>query len=165
MKEKKQKDIEVYVRLLLGQINFGTSDADQKIEHLRFCMGGNRDDDEGEDANVKIWRIFYPFFGHKLSIRRSYRDDRPVMTKYFFTFHKGCGYLYEAILDDGGVYVEEVMSYCSYGTVDILTDLIMRLVGEDYDIIYRHIRNMPEKSLLAAESIGEFGIQTIETYC
>lgn len=44
MNEKEKKDIEVYVRLLLGQRNFGVSDTDQKIDHLRFCMVGNRDD-------------------------------------------------------------------------------------------------------------------------
>ena len=165
MNEKEKKDLEVLVRLLLGQRNFGAGDKNEKIDHLRFSMGGNRDDDEGEDANVKIWRIFYPFFGNKLSVRRSYRDDRPVSTQYIFTFHKGYGYLYEVILSDDGAYQEEVMNYGSYGTVDILVDLIVRFAGEDYDFIYHHIKNMPEESLHAAEYFGVFGIQTIETYC
>jgi hypothetical protein len=168
MKEQEKNKIETIVRLLLGQTDFSARlDDNQRPEHLRFDMGGNRDDDEGEDANVKIWKIFYPFFGHKLSIRRSYRDERPLATQYVFTFHKGGGYLNEVIhnKEDGNGYDEEVMSYYGYGTVEILTDLIARFCPDDYDFVNYHIKHMPEESLLDAEYFAKYGVQTIKIYC
>mgnify|MGYP006266261901 CR=1 FL=1 len=166
--EKQKAEIETIVRLLLGQRNFGARlNNDEKPEHLRFDMSGNRDDEEGEDANVEIWKKFYPFFGNKISIRRSYGDQRPVPTQYVFTFHKGGGYLNEIIYDEqsGTHYEDEIMGYYGYGTVEILTDLIARFCLEFYDFINHHIKNMPEDSLLDAEYFGKYGKQSIETYC
>ena len=158
--EEEKTKIEMFVRLILGQRDFSAViDEDNRPEHLRFDMGGNRDDDEGEEANIEIWKKFYPFFGHKLSIRRSYRDERPVFTEYVFTFHKGGGYLKET------EYGDDLMSYYGYGTVEILTDLIERLCPEHYTLIYQHIKMMPEESLLDAESLAKFGKQTIKDYC
>lgn len=169
MEEKEINRIETMVRLILGQTDFSaTLDENQRPKHLRFDMSGNRDDEEGEDANVEIWKKFYPFFGHKLSIRRSYNDERSVATEYIFTFHKGCGTLYQLILDKEKPnigYEEEVESYCGYGTVEILTDLIIRFAGEHYDVIYDHIKNMPEDLLLDAKYNAKHGVQTIEKYC
>jgi hypothetical protein len=169
---KQKEKIETVVRLLLGQTDFSARlDDDQRPEHLRFDMGGNRDDDEGEDANIEIWKIFYPFFGHKLSIRRSYRDERPVFTQYVFTFHKGGGYLNEVVYDEerGNTYGDdddEIMSYNGDGTVEILTDLIARFCPDDmYDFVNHHIKNMPEESLLSAEYFAKYGVQTIKNYC
>jgi hypothetical protein len=169
MEEKEINKIETIVRIMLGQRNFGAMLGDDKPEHLRFDMGGNRDGDEGEDENVEIWKKFYPFFGHKVSIRRSYNDKRPVSTEYIFTFHKGCGYLKQIIIDEesgrGYYYDDDVISYCGSGTVDILTDLIVRFAGEDFDMVHDHIKNMPEDLLLDATYGAKYGVQTIELYC
>ena len=168
MEEKEINEIEIMVRLILGQTDFSAIlDKGQKPKHLRFKMSGNRDGEEGEDANVEIWKKFYPFFGHKLSIRRSYNDERPVAAEYVFTFHKGCGYLKQVICDEkrGVGYEKEINSYCGNGTVDILTDLIIRFSDEDYDMIYDHIKNMPEDLLLDAKYNAKYGLQTIEHYC
>jgi hypothetical protein len=169
MEEKEIEKIETIVRLILGQRNFGAMLGENRPEHLRFSMSGNRDGNEGEDANVEIWKKFYNFFGHKVSIRRSYNDKRPVATEYVFTFHKGCGYLKQIVIDEetGKAYFddENEISYGGYGTVDILTDLIVRFIGEDYDVAYELIKNVPEESLLSARFKSKHGMQTIEHYC
>jgi hypothetical protein len=162
--EKERAKIETIVRLILGQRDFGAIiNEDERPEHLRFDMGGNRDDDEGENANVEIWKKFYPFFGHKLSIRRSYGDERPILTEYVFTFHKGGGCLNETLYDKDND--EEVMSYYGEGTVKILTDLIERFCPEYYDFTYELTKTMSEKLILDAEYITKFGVQTIKDYC
>jgi hypothetical protein len=169
MEEKEIERIETIVRVMLGQRNFGAMLGDDKPEHLRFGMGGDEHDDEGEDENVKIWKKFYPFFGHKVSIRGSHDNERPLATEYVFTFHEGCGYLKQIIIDEesgrGYYYDDDVISYCGYGTVDILTDLIVRFAGEHFDVVHNHIKNMPEDLLLDARYGAKYGVQTIELYC
>jgi hypothetical protein len=174
MEEKEINEIETMVRLILGQTDFGAIlDENQRPKHLRFNMSGNRDSEEGENANVEIWKKFYPFFGLNLSIRRAYNDERLFFTGFIFTFHKGCGSLIQIICDNEDeedeccyFYREKVIkAYGGDGTVDILKDLIIRFAGKHYGAIYNHIKNTPEDLLLDATYNSKYGLQTIEYYC
>jgi len=119
-----------FIRTKLGQKLFPGDEGFIEPEHLRFDMSGNRDDDEGEIHNDKIWEIFKPYFftdsSFDFCVRRSYRDDRPVDKDYCFIFHKGSGGLYELDPFESEITDRDeslIYDFSGYGTVDIIYTL------------------------------------------
>ena len=125
--KEEQSIVEQYVRKTLGQDLTKVLLDGERSEHLRFNMSGNRDSDIGEIHNEQIWNLFTEEFQYNLTIKRSYGDPDPLHadTKYVFIFHKGNGELYYVginnLIDE-----EPIETYGGYGTVEILTDLILR---------------------------------------
>jgi len=123
--EEMKAIVEAFVRKTLGQDLSKEYLPDEQPEHLRFDMSGNRDSNEGDIANEKIWALFEKLNYH-LDIRSSYNDDRPASADFVFTFHKGHGYLYRVDEKSGKWRNNLVESYGGIGTVEILTDLLLR---------------------------------------
>lgn len=123
--------IELYVRIKLGQKLSQFNYERHNQEHLRFDMTGNRDGDDGHNENKKIWNLFSDVLD-TLDIKKSYNERTISSYPYVFVFHKGGGYLYKTKFD--GSYDEPIEEYYTYGTVDIITDLICR-IGNFHKVI------------------------------
>jgi hypothetical protein len=124
-----------YVRRTLGHDLSKELKDGERPDHLRFYMGGNRDSNEGDIENLNIWALF-PELHYYVTPKSSYRDsgDNFVNTEYSFIFHKGHGYLYKTNSDGTINNDNEVESYGGHGTVEILTDLLLRFsIYKDID--------------------------------
>lgn len=129
--------LEYVVRKKLGQnlnsyadyVTFKKSraaDFENKPEHLRFEMCGQRDSDGGIEENREIFKLFnLPI---TLGSSYSYEEYDPNEYGNIFIFHKGTPILFQR--NTNGELVE-IQQYGGYGTVEILIELINRFSLRD----------------------------------
>lgn len=101
-----------------------SDDFDDKPNHLRLNMTGQRDSDGGIYQNQAIFKMFNLPITIKWSNYEYDYDSNDFGN--LFIFHKGTPTLFQR-MEYGGVV--EIATYNGYGTVDILVDLIHRFLS------------------------------------
>ena len=129
--------LEYFVRRKLGQklgsyadfVTFKqnrTDNYEDKPEHLRLEMCGQRDGDGGIEENREIFALF----NLPITLRSSYDYEgyNPSEFGNIFIFHKGSPILFQR--KESGELVE-IQQYNGYGTVEILVELINKFSLRD----------------------------------
>jgi hypothetical protein len=129
--------LEFIVRKKLGQ-NLNTyadynlfkqnrKESDDKPDHLRFDMRGQRDDDGGLEENKQIFRLF----DLPITVKNSYGYEEHDSRDFgnIFIFHKGTPILYQR-LSTGEL--QEKKQYGGWTTVDLLVELIDQFSPKDF---------------------------------